>query len=374
MLHNSILRKVIYLLHLYIGIILGLLITLICLSGTAIVYKPELEKLSVKDIAFVKPTSQTVPLQTLLENVRLEYPQAKINNLVLYGGKNCAYSFRTTFPDEKGRIQIYVNPYTGKVTGVDRYRYKIFQWLYDFHVNLLWKKNGAMIVSLSGFFLIFLTVSGFLLLPKRHIFSFHRRMGLRARLFKSHSIIGICTSIFLLAIAFTGSYFGFKKEYQSFFESISAGKAIVPAPKVDKYTGNWVPLDSVLATAQEKFKDGTPTMIFFPKDDTSVFSVRMHQKWDFERTGSNHIYIHPTTGKIIATNLWKDKPAAEKLVRSMYFIHFGTFLGHFSRILWILISLTVPFLYFTGFYIWVIRNRQQHYPSREHKSSKSHFA
>lgn len=238
MLHNSILRKIIYLLHLYIGIILGLLITLICLSGTAIVYKPELEKLSVKDIAFVKPTSKTVPLQTLLENVRLEYPQAKINNLVLYGGKNCAYSFRTTFPDEKGRIQIYVNPYTGKVTGIDRYRYKIFQWLYDFHVNLLWKKNGAMIVSLSGFFLIFLTLSGFLLLPKRHIFSFHRRMGLRAKLFKSHSIIGICTSIFLLVIAFTGSYFGFKKEYQSFFESISAGKAIVPAPKVDKYTGN----------------------------------------------------------------------------------------------------------------------------------------
>lgn len=73
MLHNSILRKIIYLLHLYIGIILGLLITLICLSGTAIVYKPELEKLSVKDIAFVKPTSKTVPLQTLLENVRLEY-------------------------------------------------------------------------------------------------------------------------------------------------------------------------------------------------------------------------------------------------------------------------------------------------------------
>lgn len=30
MLHNSILRKIIYLLHLYIGIILGLLITLIC--------------------------------------------------------------------------------------------------------------------------------------------------------------------------------------------------------------------------------------------------------------------------------------------------------------------------------------------------------
>lgn len=188
--HNSIIRKIIVKLHLYTGLILGLIITLICLSGTAIVYKPELEKLSVKDIAFVKPASRTVSPQTLLENVRHEYPQAKINNMVLYGGEDCAYSFRTTFPDEKGRIQIYVNPYTGEVTGVDRYRHKVFQWLYDFHVNLLLKKQGATIVALSGFLLIFLTLSGFLLLPKRRIFSVNRKMGLRAKLFKSHSIIG----------------------------------------------------------------------------------------------------------------------------------------------------------------------------------------
>lgn len=226
------------------------------------------------------------------------------------------------------------------------------------------EKQGATIVALSGFLLIFLTLSGFLLLPKRRIFSVNRKMGLRAKLFKSHSIIGICTSLFLLVIAFTGSYFGFKKEYQSFFESISAGKAVAPAPKTDKYTGDWVSLDSVLTTAQEEFKEGTPTMIFFPKDNTSVFSVRMYREGDFERTGSNHIYIHPITGKVVAINLWKDKPAAEKLVRSMYFVHFGTFLGHFSRILWILISLAVPFLYFTGVYLWVIRNRQKHFPFR----------
>ena len=59
--HNSIIRKIIVKLHLYTGLILGLIITLICLSGTAIVYKPELEKLSVKDIAFVKPARNPEP-------------------------------------------------------------------------------------------------------------------------------------------------------------------------------------------------------------------------------------------------------------------------------------------------------------------------
>lgn len=350
---NSIFRKTIFRSHLYAGLLFGLVITLIGLSGTAIVYKPELEKLSIKEMVFVKPAPKTVPLQTLLENVRHEYPQAKINNLVLYGGKDCAYSFRATFPGEKGRIQIYADPYTGKVTGVDRYRHKVFQWLYDFHVNLLLKKEGTTIVALSGFLLIFLTISGLLLVPRRHLFSIKRKMSLKVQLFKWHSIIGVCSSVFLLIIAFTGSYFGFKKEYQSFFECISVGKAIQPAPRVDTYAGNWISLDSILKTAREEFKDGIPTMIFFPKDDTSTFSVRMYQEGDFERTGSNHIYIHPATGKIVDKNLWKDKPTAEKLIRSMYFIHFGTFFGHFSRVCWILISLSMPILYFTGFYIWI---------------------
>lgn len=49
MMHNYILKKILVNTHLYIGLILGLVITLICVSGSAIVYKPELEKLSVKN-------------------------------------------------------------------------------------------------------------------------------------------------------------------------------------------------------------------------------------------------------------------------------------------------------------------------------------
>ncbi|UVQ49389.1 PepSY domain-containing protein [Parabacteroides faecis] len=139
--HNYILKKILVNTHLYIGLILGLVITLICVSGSAIVYKPELEKLSVKKLAFVEPSDRIIPLQYLLDNVRKKYPQLTISNMVLYGGKDCAYSFRATSPDEKGRIQVYVNQYTGEVLGIDRYRHKIFQWLYDLHVKLLLKKE-----------------------------------------------------------------------------------------------------------------------------------------------------------------------------------------------------------------------------------------
>ena len=75
MMHNYILKKILVNTHLYIGLILGLVITLICVSGSAIVYKPELEKLSVKKLAFVEPSDRIVPLQYLLDNVRKKYPQ-----------------------------------------------------------------------------------------------------------------------------------------------------------------------------------------------------------------------------------------------------------------------------------------------------------
>ena len=372
MMHNYILKKILVNTHLYIGLILGLVITLICVSGSAIVYKPELEKLSVKKLAFVEPSDRIVPLQYLLDNVRKKYPQLTISNMVLYGGKDCAYSFRTTSTDEKGRIQVYVNQYTGEVLGIDRYRHKIFQWLYDLHVKLLLKKNGVVWVAVFGFLLIFLIVSGLFLYPSKKIFNFRQGEKPGVRCYRLHIVIGLFTALFLFLIAFTGCYFGFKKEVHTVFESVSSGKALQPAPKVEEYSGQWISLDAIMDIACKEFTEGRPMMIFFPKDNKSVFSVRMYHRGDFERTGSNHIYIHPITGKVVKLNLWKEKPTPEKLTRSMYFIHFGTFWGHYSRILWIFIGLVVPFLYFTGFYAWWSKlKRRQNTPYSAPRKRKS---
>ncbi|MCS2892101.1 PepSY domain-containing protein [Parabacteroides faecis] len=50
------------------------------------------------------------------------------------------------------------------------------------------------------------------------------------RCYRLHIVIGLFTALFLFLIAFTGCYFGFKKEFHTVFESVSSGKALQPAP------------------------------------------------------------------------------------------------------------------------------------------------
>lgn len=353
-------KQLFYKLHLYVGISMGLLITLICITGSLIVYKPELEKLSIPHLAKVEVLENRIGYQEAYERIKKAYPDHNIQNMVVYGATDEAWSFRSTHPAEKGRIQLYINQYTGEVLGADHYNSKWMQILYDLHVNLLSGKTGLKIVAFCGFILLFILISGLLILPNRNLFKWKREASLKVKFFRSHYLIGLLFGIPLAILAFTGGYYGFKPQYQNLFEKISNGKAIVASPRVDHISKmHQASLDSVVNRASRAFPEGEVSMVFFPQKEGSVFSVRMKDKVNYERTGGNHIYIHPNTAELVKTNLWRDKPSAEKMTRSMYFLHFGTFWGNYSRILWLITGFAIPFLYFTGLYLWIKKLRKR---------------
>lgn len=360
---KQLLRRILSKLHIYVGLTLGLLLSIICLSGVLIVYKPELEKLSIPELARIEvpKQGQRLPLQQLLEATQVAYPNYTLENMVLYGGPNEAYSFRSREHGRSGRVQIYINQYTGEVLGADRYSSKWMQWLYDLHVSLFIKKSGKQFVGIFGLVLICLSLSGLVLLVGRYwrVLRVQSRNA-RTQTFRWHNLIGLYSLPFVLLIAFTGAYWGMPNLYRAAFESIGEGRAIVPAPEANLSKDlPLAALDEVLATAQKAFPEGMPTMIFLPQGKKTTFSVRMRASSDYARTGNNHIYIAPHTAELAGTNLWRDKGSAEKLTRSMYFLHFGEFGGHTTRVLWMLLGLSVPLLYITGVYLWWSKRRRR---------------
>lgn len=362
------LRRRVYRLHLYVGLILGVFISLVSFSGSLVVYKPELEKIGIAKIAFIEPQEKMISLDTLYKKIQTAYPDYSISNIVLYGGASQAINVRMSRPEDKVRVQAYINQYTGEVLGADAYDDNFLQWVYDFHSNLFLGKTGMTINSILGFLFIFLIITGlFMAFPSmkklKSFFRFYTGKRLLNKMFDMHRLVGVFLAPVLLLIAFTGAYWGFKSAYHAFFEMLGSGPAIVHSPLIKENNDIEVSLDDIVIAAKKEFPSGTPTLIFFPKTSKNAFSVRMYSPGDYERTGSNHIYISPTTGEVVGTNLWKEKRGAEKLTRAMYFLHFGTFWGHFSRILWVLMGLAVPFLYFSGFMIWwnkkVIKKRKK---------------
>lgn len=351
------LRKKIYPLHLWVGIVLGGFISLVSITGALVVYKPEIERISSPKLTSVKPQPHSVPLDTLYYRVKSLFPKHRVMNIVLYGDENTAISFRTARPKDNVREQIYFNQYTGELLGVDAYDDNFLQWVYDFHANLLMGKKGRVLNAILGFILIFLLFSGmFLLWPGlkkvKYLLRFYRGKSLLKKMYDTHRLVGLFGFSFLILIAFSGSYYGFKQQYHSLFETIASGSAKINSPKIKAEASPYVSIDLILENAKQCLPKGVPTLLFFPRSRENCFSVRMILPSDYGRTGNNHIYLSPYTGDVISTNLWKNKATAEKLTRSMYFIHFGTFGGHLTRILWVFIGFLIPILYFSGFFFW----------------------
>ncbi len=345
--------------HLYLGLICGIIFNVLCLTGGLIIYKPELEKLSISHLARVDAPEGAKPkaLQELVEAVSRAYPAYPIENMVLYGDAEEAYSFRSR-DAEGGRVQIYVNQYTAEVLGVDVYSSKLMQWLYNLHVNLLLGAKGKTLVGLLSIPLLILSISGLYLFALRYkaIARLRARNGY-TRSYRLHALLGAYTLPFVMLIAFTGGYWGMPEIYRSGFELIG-GVAHQSAPSVDRVEGRqYISLDRVLSEARAYYPEGEATLIFFPRGKKHCFSVRMRSHEGYARTGNNHVYINPYDGTVIGANLWREKPWAEKLTRAMYFVHFGEFWGHYSRVLWLVLSLSVPVLSCTGYYMWFKRRR-----------------
>jgi uncharacterized iron-regulated membrane protein len=73
---------------------------------------------------------------------------------------------------------------------------------------------------------------------------------------------------------------------------------------------------------------------------------------DWRRTGDNLVYLDQYTGQVIRVNYHRELSWPIRLTRDMYPLHFGTFGGDSTRILWITVGIAPAILYVTGLLMW----------------------
>ena len=152
-------RKVLFQVHLWLGIILGVFIAVVCVSGGIVVFRVEMNRLTTPGTAYVVPEAQRLSLDKMIDAMHKNRPTDALHNVSMEAGPDVAWNFRTS-SKEGHRIHNFVDQYRGVVTGVDDYSSKFLQWMWDLHANLLAGRTGrlingclalaTLIVSLSG--------------------------------------------------------------------------------------------------------------------------------------------------------------------------------------------------------------------------------
>lgn len=215
------LRKVIFALHQWSGLLLGLYVTVVCVSGSVAVFRPDVNRAliprrveEVRDARLADAELRAAlavqyPGYEIVRIGEARRPESLVYVTLARGGKE---------------IERLADPYTGKVVG-DPYppAVRAIEWTVRLHDELLIGPVGRKVNGVAGALVAVLVVTGVVVWwpgTKRWPIGVvpTRRPSAPGALWQLHSIVGIACAGLLFVWAVTGFYFGFPQPIEGLID------------------------------------------------------------------------------------------------------------------------------------------------------------
>lgn len=373
-------RKIFRNIHLWLSVPFGILITLICFSGAALVFEKEVMELCHRELYFVKKVEAApLPMEQLMTKVAATLPDSvSVTGVNISSDPERAYQVTLSKPR---RASMYVDQYTGEVTGkyerapFFNFMFRMHRWLLDSMKQdggIFW---GKMIVGTSTLMFVFVLISGVVVWWPRtrkalkNSLKIVANKGWRRFWYDLHVAGGMYALVFLLAMALTGLTWSFQWYRTGFYKtfgvevqpSMGHGNAAANstakggkrdgkpegregrgAHRYSPYT-NWQQVYEQLAEANPDYKQ-----ISVSDGSASVAVPRFGNQ-----RGTDRYKFNPRNGEITETTLYKDLDNSGKIRGWIYSVHVGSWGGMLTRILTFVAALIGASLPLTGYYLWI---------------------
>lgn len=393
-------RKIFRNIHLWLSVPFGILITLICFSGAALVFEKEVMELCHRELYFVKKVEAApLPMEQLMTKVAATLPDSvSVTGVNISSDPERAYQVTLSKPR---RASMYVDQYTGEIMGkyerapFFNFMFRMHRWLLDSMKQdggIFW---GKMIVGTSTLMFVFVLISGVVVWWPRtrkalkNSLKIVANKGWRRFWYDLHVAGGMYALVFLLAMALTGLTWSFQWYRTGFYKtfgvevqpSMGHGNAAAnatakggkreespegrngrPGNRGEKPEGrgehsesregrkrspytNWQQVYEQLAEANPDYK-----LISVSDGSASVALPRFGNQ-----RGTDRYKFNPRNGEITETTLYKDLDNSGKIRGWIYSVHVGSWGGMLTRILTFIAALVGASLPLTGYYLWIRR-------------------
>lgn len=354
--------------HLWLGVGSGIILLIICLSGTVLTFEEEIKSVFEEKIT-VSPSTALLPIEKLTNSLTAE---GEVTRVSIRPEKTKPYEFtvKTSKKDRRGTL-FFVDQYTGTYTksapnvldGFFMSMFKMHRWL------LMDMSIGRPIVGVSTIIFLILSLTGIVLwFPKKKLkklqwknlkpgFKIAWRAKWKRVNHDLHVTLGFYTAIFLIIMSITGLFWSF--EWYRDAGSAILGSKVFGGRNSSLKTDSNVASDAEIITFIDVLKitntqlpfEGT-TVIQIPKDKKDIYSIRKYHDQDFFQTASDELKID-RDGTLISKEIFSEKPLNEQIVSSIKPIHLGTIFGWFSKTIYFISCLIATSLPITGVIIWL---------------------
>ena len=388
-------KKIYREIHLWLSVPFGIIITLVCFSGSMLVFEKEITELCRPEVYYVSEVKEkTLPIDEIMQTVSASLPDTvTAKGITISPDKNRTWQVSLSKPR---RASIYVNPYTAEITGKNE-RLAFFDTMFRLHRWLLGSSSssdgsmpiGKLIVGISVIMLVIIIISGLLIWLGYNKKTIKKSLkisvtkGWRRFWHDLHVAGGIYAAVIILVMALTGLTWSFSW-YRTGFYSLCGGENTAHNKQTNQGTqdgksnkernkdklGNhsqqgerregrehkhrnpyrqWQNVYELIAKENPGYRQITLS-------DTTVSVVAAGQQ---SLRASDKYGFNKRTGEITSTQLYDNQDKASKVRSWVYMLHVGSWGGMVTRILWFLVSLFGATLPITGYYLWIKRIYKQ---------------
>lgn len=375
-------KKIFAKIHLWLSLPLGIVLTVVCLSGAVLVFEGEITRALHPELYRVAAPADARPLRPsqLAGRIGGQMPDSlHLVSLQLSARSDepCMAAFRET-----GRRQLSVDPYTGNVNGwaespafFGTVR-KLHRWLLDPPPSKGEKSVGKAIVGVSTLALVLILVSGLILWIPRS------RKALRNRLKVSYSdgrrfwhdchvSLGFYATLLLLVMALTGltwSFGWYRTAAYALFGGPQRTAAAQEKPSRKADSGNRQSRERTAGREQGERQAETEARPFdYAVWDEVLGQLTAHctayktivltqTEAQVARQSAmrriDRATFDPRSGRLAEITRYEETPRQQRLRGWFYAFHTGTWGGIWTKILYFLAALIGASLPLTGYWLW----------------------
>jgi len=351
------LKRIIREIHGITGLLVGIVIVIVALSGCVYTFQREIRSVLYPHLLKVSvPENATkLSVDSIASIASAHHTKTKVREIVI--NHDPEKSVRVYMV---GQHLLYINPYSGEVLGVTNTRKDPFLMAWSLHTQLGLGKVGGIIVGWATFACVPLILTGLWLWWPVVRNSWRKALQLpltgkwKLVNFQWHKNGGFYASVFLLFICLSGMMMSFKwfQDGVYWLTGSPPTQRIMPKPvEAPQQAGI---IQKSLDYTLSHFPDVKEVNIFFPRSQDRVFMFIAKYE---NRLGNREIlYFNPKDGELLHGNYAEDNSTADRIKAINYNIHSGQVGGLPGRIIAFLATLFAAYLVVSGTIIWFQRN------------------
>ena len=354
-------RRGAYVLHAWLGFHLAVIMSVVLFTGTFAVVSNEIDWLVQHDMRVspaASPTGEMVSWNEMEAAARAFRPGHALTGISAMQGDHFAY--RTQMYDEYGRRYfLHINQWTGEVTGVT-HPLTVQRFFRDLHRYLFMPSVlGLPLVTSLAFVLGFSLYTGLKTTPNwltaaRRI---RTHKGVRIAVGDAHKAAGVWGSWFFIVIIVTGVWY--LLEFGGYFASVKfePSRPRIEAARIEAF-GPVIEdrsADEYIAAAKAAFPGLKPRSVGFAMRPGNAVVVMGRHKDFLVRNRANAVYLDPVDLSVLHIRRDKGDGALIYLNQLADPLHFGSFGGLPTKLIWFVFGLAMTGLSVTG--VWLTWKR-----------------